>query len=127
MFLSGSTKCIWYVQKFELFSNANYEKRWSSHDLLLFGSYDPKQNVSTYPSDSQGSTDGLRSMDKKRSLHSMVTLITVIGGFCLGLFIYSLWRAVKEKDYSTSMFVACLTPRYIHVARYPYGFGNCGP
>lgn len=42
---TGSAKCIWHVQKFELFGYEINKKEWSSYDLFMFWSYDPKWAV----------------------------------------------------------------------------------
>lgn len=47
-YVTGSTWCIWYVQKFEFIGHATYKKRWSSDDVLLFWSCDPKRHIPAY-------------------------------------------------------------------------------
>jgi len=48
-FATGSTWCIWYVQKFEFIGHATYKKRRSFDDLFLFWSCDPKWHIHAYP------------------------------------------------------------------------------
>lgn len=49
-FVTGSTWCVWYVQKFEFVGHATYKKRWYPDDLFLFWSCDPKWDIPAYSS-----------------------------------------------------------------------------
>ncbi|XP_059441500.1 uncharacterized protein LOC132173865 isoform X2 [Corylus avellana] len=48
--VTGFTKCIRHVQNFKLISNAINKERWTSHDMFVFRSYDPKWDVLVYSS-----------------------------------------------------------------------------
>lgn len=47
-YVTGSAWCIWYVQKSEFFGHATDKTRWSSDDLFLFWSCDPKWYIPAY-------------------------------------------------------------------------------
>ncbi|KAB1216858.1 Ribosomal RNA large subunit methyltransferase I [Morella rubra] len=46
--IGGFTKCSRNVQNFKLISNEINKERWTSHDLFMFRSYDPKWDILVY-------------------------------------------------------------------------------